>query len=184
MRFKPAPAVVLALSAAVSADLAAEVKSATADSFVIVHSRRVEAEPAKVYAMLPAVDRWWNSEHSYSGNAANFSLKAEAGGCFCERWKDGEVEHGRVVMAIRDQVLRVQAALGPLQGRAVNGVLTFQLKADDASGGKATFLTLTYVVNGASASALDKSAPAVDGVLGEQFGRLTRLIETGKAVAP
>jgi len=184
MRTRPVHAVALILSAVASADLAAEVKSATADGFVIVHTRRVEAEPAKVYAALPAVDRWWNSEHSYSGSAANFILKAEAGGCFCERWSGGEVEHGRVVMAIRDQVLRLQTSLGPLQGRAVNGVLTFQLKADDASGGKATFLTLTYVVNGASGSALDKSAPAVDGVLGEQFVRLTRLIETGKAVAP
>lgn len=74
------------LSAAASADhLYAEVKSATADGFVVVHARRVDAEPAKVYATLPAVDRWWNSEHSYSGDAANFSLKAEAGGCFCER---------------------------------------------------------------------------------------------------
>lgn len=174
----------LMLSAAASADLYAEVKSATADGFVIVHTRRVEAEPAKVYATLPAVDRWWNSEHSYSGNAANFSLKAEAGACFCERWSGGEVEHGRVVMAIRDQVLRLQGSLGPLQARAVNGVLTFQLKPDEASGGKATMLTLTYAVIGASGSGLDKSAPAVDAVLGEQFARLTRLIETGSAVAP
>jgi len=184
MRFQPAGAVALILFAAFSGDLRAEVKSATADGFVIVHSRRVAAEPSKVYAALPAIDRWWNAEHSYSGNAANLSLKAEAGACFCERWRDGEVEHGRVVMALRDQVLRLQASLGPLQSRAVNGVLTFQLKADDASGGKATLLTLTYVVNGASASALDKSAPAVDGVLGEQFDRLARFIETGKPVAP
>jgi hypothetical protein len=40
---------------------------------------------------------------------------------------------------------------------------------------------MTYVVNGSSASALDKSAPAVDDVLGEQFARLARFIETGRA---
>jgi uncharacterized protein YndB with AHSA1/START domain len=183
MRFR-AGALALSFAAAFCGELGAEVKSASPDGFVIVHSRRVAAEPAKVYAALPAIDHWWNGEHSYSGNAANFSLKAEAGACFCERWKDGEVEHGRVIMAMRDQLLRLQASLGPLQSRAVNGVLTFQLKPEDASGAKATLVTLTYTVNGASASALDKSAPGVDGVLGEQLDRLTRFIETGRPIAP
>jgi uncharacterized protein YndB with AHSA1/START domain len=163
---------------------AAEVKSATNDGFVIVHSRRVNAAPAKAYASLPAVDRWWSSEHTYSGNAANLSLRAEAGSCFCERWNDGAVEHGRVIMVIRDQLLRLQTALGPLQGRAVTGVLTFQLKPEEDAGTNATVLTLTYVVNGAGASGLDKIAAAVNDVLGEQFARLTRLIETGNAAAP
>ena len=183
MRSHPVLAALLALAAALPLDLAAEVKGAAADGFIIVHSRRVDAAPAKVYAALPAIDHWWNAEHSYSGNAANLSLKAEAGGCFCERWQGGEVEHGRVVMALHDQVLRLQAALGPLQGRGVNGVLTFQLKPDDATG-KATQLTLSYVVNGASASALDQSAAGVDRVLGEQFERLVRYVETGKPAAP
>lgn len=183
MRFQRA-ALLLLFAAALSGELSAEIKSASPDGFVIVYSRRIAAEPAKVYAALPAIDRWWNAEHSYSGDATNFSLKAEAGACFCERWKDGSVEHGRVIMAMRDQLLRLQASLGPLQSRAVNGVLTFQLKPEDASGAKATLLTLTYTVNGASASALDKSAPGVDGVLGEQLDRLTRFIETGKPIAP
>jgi uncharacterized protein YndB with AHSA1/START domain len=169
----------LMLAATLPAQLRAEVKSAAADAFVIVHSRRVDVAPAKVYAALAAIDRWWNAEHSYSGNASNFSLKAEAGACFCERWNDGEVEHGRVIMAMRDQLLRLQTSLGPLQGRAVNGVLTFQLKPEEKNDGKSTLLTLTYVVNGSSSSALDKSAPAVDGVLGEQVDRLVRFIETG-----
>lgn len=121
---------------------------------------------------------------SGSGSAANLSLKAEAGSCFCERWNDGTVEHGRVVMAIREQILRLQTALGPLQARAVTGVLTFQLKPEENVGGPATVLTLTYVVNGASTSALDKSAPGVNDVLGEQFARLVRFIETGKATPP
>jgi uncharacterized protein YndB with AHSA1/START domain len=162
----------------------AEVKSASSDGFVVVHSRRVDAAPERVYAALPAIDRWWNSDHTWSGDAGNLSLKAEAGSCFCEKWKDGEVEHGRVVMVMRDQILRLQAALGPLQGRALTGVLTFQLKPDEGSSGKATVLTLSYIVTGASASALDKSAAPVDGVLGEQFERLVRYIETGKPTAP
>jgi uncharacterized protein YndB with AHSA1/START domain len=175
-------ALAFAVNVTLAATAHAEVKSAAVDNFVIVHSKRIEAAPAKVYAALPQVDRWWNGDHSYSGDSANFALKAEAGACFCERWKDGSVEHGRVVMALPDQILRVQAALGPLQGRAVNGMLTFQLKPEDS--GKATLLTLTYTVNGASASALDQSAPAVDRVLSEQFQRLGSYIETGKPVSP
>ena len=174
----------LLLLPAAATEALAEVKSSASDGFVIVHSKRVDATPAKVYAALPAIDRWWNSGHTWSGDAANLSLKAEAGACFCERWKDGEVEHGRVVMVMRDQLLRLQAALGPLQGRAVTGVMTFQLKPDESAGGRATLLTLTYAVNGSSTSALDKSAAPVDGVLAEQFERLVRYIETGKAAAP
>jgi uncharacterized protein YndB with AHSA1/START domain len=168
----------LALGAAASAN--AEVKQAAADSFLIVQSARVAATPAKVYAALPRIGEWWNGDHSYSSDAANFSLAAEAGACFCERWSDGSVEHGRVIFAQRDKLLRLSTALGPLQGRAVTGILTFELKAD-ANG---TLIELTYRVNGASTSTLDKSAPAVDEVLGEQLARFARFVETGSAAPP
>jgi len=158
----------------------AEIKAAASDSFLIVHSARIDAGPARVYALLPAIGRWWSSSHTYSGDAANLTLDAEAGGCFCERWKDGAVAHGRVILALRDQLLRIDTALGPLQSKAVTGVLSFQLVPE----GKATVLTLAYRVNGASASALDKDAPAVDRVLGEQFARFVRLVETGKPDPP
>ena len=181
----PSKALLMLLVAATASSARAEVKSASSDGFVIAYSQRVGATPAAVYAALPAVDRRWDSAHTWSGSADNLSLKAEAGSCFCEQWKDGTVEHGRVIMAIRDQTLRLQSALGPLQGRGGTGVLTFQVGPDDKGGGQtASVLTLTYVVNGSSASALDKLAPAVNDVLGEQFGRLVRFIETGKADPP
>ena len=157
----------------------AEVKNAAADTFLLSYSKRFDAPLATVYAALGMIDRWWDDEHTYSGSAANLTLQLRAGACFCEGWSGGTVEHGRVVMAMPGQILRIQTALGPLQGRAVTGVMTFQLKPD----GTGTQLTLTYLVNGASNSALDKSATPVDGVLGEQFARLGRLIETGKAEA-
>ena len=158
----------------------AEIKAAANDGFLVVHSGRIDGGPARIYALLPSIGRWWSSSHTYSGNAANLTLEPEAGGCFCERWKDGAVAHGRVILALRDQLLRIDTALGPLQSKAVTGVLSFQLVPD----GSATVLTLTYRVNGASGSALDKDAPAVDRVLGEQFARFTRLVETGKPDPP
>ena len=82
-------------------------------------------------------------------------------------------------MLMRDQVVRLSAALGPLQNKAVNGVLTFLLKADEGG----TSLTVGYRVNGSSASALDKDAAAVDAVLATQVQRLKRYVETGKPAA-
>jgi len=81
---------------------------------------------------------------------------------------------------LRDQLLRLNTALGPLQGKAVTGVLSAQVKPDD----KATLLTVAYRVNEAAASALDKDAPAVDRVFGEQVARLARFAATGKPTAP
>jgi uncharacterized protein YndB with AHSA1/START domain len=171
----------LCLLVAAAAPVAhAEIKAAASDGFLIVLSARIDAAPARISALLPAIGRWWSSSHTYSGDAANLTLDPQAGGCFCERWKDGAVAHGRVILAMRDQLLRIDTALGPLQSKAVTGVLTFQLVPD----GNATVLSLAYRVNGSSTSALDKDAPAVERVLGEQFGRFTRLVETGKPEAP
>jgi uncharacterized protein YndB with AHSA1/START domain len=167
------------LVAAFATQARAEVKQAAADTFLIVFSQHLQAAPSKVYEALPKVEQWWSSEHTYSGNAANLSLSAQAGACFCERWKDGSVEHGTVILVMRDQILRIQTALGPLQSKAVTGILTFQVKPD----GEGATLTTGYRVNGAAESALDHDAPNVDQVLGAQLARLARLIETGKADA-
>ena len=158
----------------------AEVKQSAADSFVLSYTKTLDVAPAKVYAVIPAVERWWNGEHTYSGDAANLSMKAEAGACFCERWKDNAVQQGTVLMAIRDQAFRIAGAFGPLQGMAVNAVLSIGTRAEGAG----TALTIVYRVNGTSANALDKLAPDVDQVLGEQFRRLVNVATTGKAVAP
>ena len=156
----------------------AEVSEAAADHFLIGFSARVEAPPAKVYVALGEVARWWSAEHTWSGTAANLSLKAEAGGCFCERWAGGSAEHGRVVMALKNELLRLDAALGPLQERAVTGVLSFSLQAMDD---EATRLDVDYRVNAASGSGLEQIAPAVDNVLAMQIDRLLRYIDTGSA---
>lgn len=156
----------------------AEVKEAAADHLLIQDARTVHAPPEKLYAALIDVASWWNGDHTYSGDASHLSLKAEAGGCFCERWNDQSVQHGRVVWAAPGHVLRLDSALGPLQAMAVEGVMTFTLKpAPDG-----TALALEYRVNGSSASGLDKIAPAVNGVLMEQLQRLQRYAETGKSV--
>ncbi|MEP7061588.1 MAG: ATPase [Betaproteobacteria bacterium] len=158
----------------------ADVKQASADGFVLSYARTLDVAPDKVYAVIPAVERWWNGDHTYSSDAANLSLRAEAGACFCERWKGNSVQHGTVVMAIRDQAIRIDGAFGPLQPMAVNAVLSIGTRAE----GTGTVLTMVYRVNGSSGNVLDKLAPDVDQVLAEQFKRLVSVAITGKAVSP
>ncbi len=101
--------------------------------------------------------RWWSGAHTYSGDAANLSLDAQAGGCWCERWGDGNsVQHGQVVLVQPGRTLRVVANLGPLQELPVNGVLTFTIAMQETK----TILRLTYRVSGAPDAGLDKLAPA------------------------
>ncbi|HEY6546042.1 MAG TPA: SRPBCC domain-containing protein [Dokdonella sp.] len=159
----------------------AEVEQAAADGFFIRMSAPVEARPDAAWAALIQPSQWWSSEHTWSGKAANLRLEASAGGCWCERWADGSAEHGRVVMAMPGKMLRLQAALGPLQEFALNAVLTFWIRDGDDG---ARRLELEYRVNGASASGLDAFAPKVDDVLALQFERLQRYLASGDPEPP
>ena len=154
----------------------AEVKESAPDHLLVQDSRVVHASPTQLYAALIDVGHWWNGEHTYSGDASHLSLQAEAGGCFCERWGDQSAAHGRVLWAAPGHLLRLESALGPLQGMAVQGVMTFTLKP----AGDGTTLQFEYRVNGASNSGLDKLGATIDGVLMEQLQRLQRFAESGK----
>lgn len=160
--------------------VAAEVKQSAADGFLVAHTLQVGAAPAAVYAALGQVGRWWSNVHSWSGSAANLSLALEAGGCFCERWAEGSAEHARVVFAVKDQALRLRGALGPLLAMGLDGLLSFELTP--AEGG--TRLEVSYRLSGDGLHGLAPIAPAVDGVIGEQAGRLKRFVETGSPEPP
>jgi hypothetical protein len=176
-RCRPAAARALVVAwLALAGGAQAEVKVATPDAFQILFGEKVAAPPSAVYAAIGQVERWWDGAHSYSGDAANLSLALQPGGCWCERWAGGAVEHARVVMLLKDQVVRFEGGLGPLQNLGVSAVLTFQLKPEDGG----TALAVGYRVNGSSASGLDKLAQPVDGVIGGAVQRLKRYVETGK----
>ena len=174
-------AVGVALLLALAGSARAEVRQSSPDAFFLAFGSPVSATPAKAYAAIAQPQRWWSADHTWSGAAANLSLAPQAGGCFCERWKDGSVEHGRVVMALPDKLLRLETALGPLQEYALEGILSFWIRTGDDGG---TRLELEYRVNGASTSGLDAFAPKVDAVLGAQFERLVRYIDSGNPEAP
>ena len=101
-------------------------------------------------------------------------MELHAGGCFCERLKDGgSAQHLQVVYAAPGQGLRLRGALGPLQTEGVDGTLSWTLKP--VEGG--TSLTQSYVVGGYIRSGMEQWAPRVDRVLDEQLQRLKSFIE-------
>jgi uncharacterized protein YndB with AHSA1/START domain len=154
-----------------AAPAGAEVKDASETGLALTFTHKVAAAPAEVWAALIRPSRWWSKDHSYSGDAKNFSMDPQTGGCFCERWAGGSVEHGRVVFAMPAQQLRILGAFGPLQGEALSGALTISLKAD----GKATLITADYVVGGYARFPLRQVAPMVDQVIGGQMKTLAGL---------
>lgn len=168
---------VLAWFASFAAPAHAAVTASSPGAFQVEHKVVSKAAPAAVFAALGEVGRWWHGEHTFSGKAANLSLKLEAGGCFCERWADGSVEHGRVVQVAqrgKDRLVRLEAALGPARELAASGILTFSLSAQ----GTGSALVVTYRVAGEGE--LTRWAGPSDKVIGAQLARLVRFVETGK----
>ena len=149
---------------------AAEVTTVDDRGFIIEQRVTVTATPTQTWARLVRPASWWSSKHSWSGQAANMTLDPRVDGCFCERWKSGAAEHGRVVHAVPGKLLRLSAPLGPLQSMGVSAMLSFEL----VPAGTATEVRLRYVVGGNFGMDPRKLAPAVDGVLREQLAGLAK----------
>jgi uncharacterized protein YndB with AHSA1/START domain len=159
------------------APVRAEVTQASANGFTITVREELRVSPQEAWAAIVQLPRWWSDQHTWSGKAANMSLDAQAGGCWCERWGNGEsVQHGQVLLVQPGRVLRLAAPLGPVQELPVAAVLTLVTSAQDGK----TFLRLTYRVGGPPDVGLEALAPAVDRVMAQQFRRLKSFAETGR----
>jgi uncharacterized protein YndB with AHSA1/START domain len=153
---------------------AAVVESSTS-GFALQQTLHIAAPPARVYAALIEPAKWWSSEHTFSGSATNLTLDAHAGGCFCETWNGGSVQHLIVVDAQPGKILRLRGALGPFQEQGVDGALTFTLKPS----GDATDLVLDNTAGGFMKGGFAKWPALADAMLAGQMARLKRFIETG-----
>lgn len=153
----------------------AEVKSVADSGFEIVHVLSVTAPPEAAYAAFLNVGSWWDGAHSYSGNAANMTLDARPGGCFCEALPatGGGIEHMRVVYVAPGAAIRLRGALGPMQEEGADGALTVQFES--VAGG--TRITLRYVAGGYVRAGMRAVAPAFDRVLAGQVARLKTYID-------
>jgi len=153
----------------------AAVTESTPTGFQIEQTVHIAAPPDAVYAALIVPAKWWNSDHTFSGSAANLRLEARGGGCFCESWPDGSVQHATVVDAEPGKTLRLRGPLGPFQGHGVDSALTFTLKA----AGNGTDLMLDNSVGGYMKGGFGKWPGLADMMLAEQMFRLKQFIETG-----
>jgi uncharacterized protein YndB with AHSA1/START domain len=182
-----APAVLAALTLAPHV-ARAEVVAQSDAGFVVKHSAEVTADPQAAWKMLIAPAKWWSSDHTWSKDAANLYLDAQATGCFCEKLpkpadapadqRMGSVEHMHIVFADPQRgLLRMTGALGPLQGEALHGTLTVTLTKTETG----TRIDLEYVVGGYMRFKGEEIAPAVDGMLG---GQLAGLVKAVGAPAP
>jgi len=152
----------------------AEITAGDEYGFTVTHEISIDAEPFVVYrTMTSRISEWWNPDHGWSGKAANFYMKVELGGCFCERLpNNGRVEHLRIIYFSPGEEIRFDGTLGPLQAMPVDGRMIWKIEATE-SGSKVKF---TYMVFGHPEGGLEGIAPAVDGVIEEQLNRLeTRL---------
>jgi len=153
----------------------AEVSNVSGNGFEVKQTAHVAAAPDKAFAALLRPSRWWSSEHTFSGNAANLTLDARAGGCWCEKLPDGgSVEHLHVIFVSPGKVIRLRGALGPFQALAVAGVMTWTVKAN----GSGSDISVSYAIGGYSKDGFEALSKAADQVLGLQVERLRKLIDS------
>ena len=149
--------------------------------FTVAHTAQVAATPDDVWKMLRMPQKWWSKDHSWSGDAANFWLDSQAGGCFCEKLPgtgeggatgQGSVQHARILFSKPNEMLRLSGAFGPLQGEALTGTLTIQIKPTPTGAA----IRFDYVVGGYMRFPQAEIAPAVDQVIGEQLIGLAKAL--------
>lgn len=146
----------------------AGVERADAHSALITHRIELEGSVSDSWQLLIEPSQWWNSDHTWSGDARNMQLDPRAGGCWCEIWGDSSVEHGRIIRAEPNKHLRLQGGFGPLQGMPVFAVMDFSLSEIEGK----TVLNFRYEFSGPSSAQLDQIAPAVDSVMATQLSQL------------
>ncbi|WP_198669265.1 SRPBCC family protein, partial [Blastomonas sp. UPD001] len=172
-------AAMLAATTLAATPARAEVVQQADNGFVVQASVTVATDPDATFAMLRTPAKWWDKDHTWTGNAENLYMDAQAGGCFCElipnettteggapqRTLRGSVQHMQILYVDPGRLLRLSGALGPLQSEAVTGAMTLTLKP--VKGG--TRITLDYVVGGFLRMKTGDIAPAVDKVLAAQL---------------
>ncbi len=127
-------------------------------------------------ALVSQVGQWWDSAHTYGGDARQLSIDARPGGCFCEQLPTGHVQHLTVSYVNRPQQLRLLGGLGPLQELGVHGAMSFLLTAV----GQGTSLEVSYNVSGYFPRGTAELAPVVDRVVSEQVQRLQAHVQTAQ----
>lgn len=175
MMIKALQALTAVALALLAVPAAAEVVSRSDNGFTLSFERPVAASPEAILNAVATPAAWWSDAHTYSGAASNISLELRPGGCWCEALPGGGVKHAEAVLVWPERrMVRFEAPFGPLQATGAAAVLTMTWA--EADNGAARALKWTFVVEGTGTGAM---ADVIDGVIGEQFGRLADHLAPG-----
>ncbi len=74
------------LALAASGRLAlAEIADRSDAGFTVKYSTAIAAPPEFAFSKIIDIAKWWDSGHTYSGDARNLSIEAKPGGCHDQR---------------------------------------------------------------------------------------------------
>jgi hypothetical protein len=120
---------IVSAALACAAPARAEIVSAGPSGFNLRHVAEVPNPAPVVWAALADIGKWWDPEHTYSGDSRNLTLEPFVRGCFCEKLSlYAGIEHASVIYALPAKTLRLSGALGPLQEFGVSGVMTWNIE--------------------------------------------------------
>lgn len=139
----------------------AEVIHQSPQGFTITIEKTVNVSAEKAYQQFLKVDQWWNSEHTWFGDAKNLYIEPKVNGCFCEVDGDKQALHMTVSYINPNKEVRMIGGLGPLQMMGIHGGMSWQFI--ELSPNK-TQIKHQYQVVGVIQGGLDKLAPIVDKV--------------------
>lgn len=159
-----------------AAPAAAEVVSRSENAFTLRFAVGLEASAEDIVSAAGEVPAWWDPAHTYTGDAANLSLAFEPGGCWCERLADGTSFRHAEVVSITATDVRLNAPLGPLNGKATRADLTFSAGPEN----RGSLASMAFAVEGPGVGAY---ADAVHGVMQQAWTRYIRFIEYGEPAA-
>lgn len=146
----------------------AAVLSASDNGFEVQQTVNLVVPQSEAYNSFGQVGQYWNSEHTYSGDARRMSLQLRPGGCFCEPLDNGGgIEHMRVTFVQPGERILMTGSLGPLLYQATTGVM--DIKFERIAGGSK--ITMNYRVAGFAKGGAAELAPLVDQVLADQMKR-------------
>lgn len=150
----------------------AEVTDADKHGFSLLQETIVQADRASAWvAAVDNIDKWWDPNHTISGDASLLTIDARPLGCFCEN-SGGGVVHLVVTTVSPNVNLRMTGGLGPLGLMGVNGNMTWEFFDVDEGTGGGTRIRFSYAVGGYSPDGLDTISGPVDNVIGAALQRL------------
>jgi hypothetical protein len=147
----------------------AEILESGAGGFTVKTTLNIKAATDDVYRkFIHDIGDWWNSNHTFSGDAHNLRIEDRPG-------NGGFTRHLEVITVLPGKRVVLIGAMGPLQTLAATGTMQFVFTASEGG----TKFDVIYAVTGYLEKGMNNWAIPVDMMLAEQVTRLKNYVETG-----